>query len=101
MEAQRPDDLQFALKAFRSGDAKRMFKQQIFERDGHQCRYCGDTEDLTLDHVRPKSRGGQHVSSNLVTACRDCNRSKASNPVRDWLISQPFFHPSTLQSLPL
>jgi 5-methylcytosine-specific restriction endonuclease McrA len=101
MEAHRPDDLQFALRALRSGDAKRMFKQQIFERDCHQCRYCGNSEDLTLDHVRPKSKGGQHVASNLVTACRDCNRSKASNPVLDWFSSQPFFSLSTLQSLPL
>lgn len=98
---ERPSDLLYTMEALRSSEAKRLFKAQIIERDGGRCRYCGDTDNLTLDHVRPKSRGGQYVASNLVTACRDCNRSKASNPVLDWFIAQPFFSPNTLQSLPL
>lgn len=89
------------MDALRSSDAKRQFKAQIIERDGGRCRYCGSTEHLTLDHVRPKARGGQFVASNLVTACRECNRSKASHLVHDWLMAQPFFSPSTLQSLSL
>jgi 5-methylcytosine-specific restriction endonuclease McrA len=98
---ERPSDLLTTMEALRSSEAKRLFKAQIIKRDGGRCKYCGDTENLTLDHVRPKARGGQFIASNLVTACRDCNRSKASNPVRDWLSNQPFFSPSTLQSLPL
>ena len=101
MEAHRPDDLQFELRALRSGDAKRLFKQQILERDGFRCRYCGASENLTLDHIRPKSKGGQYVASNLITACRDCNKSKASSDVLDWFLGQPFFNPMTLQRLTL
>jgi hypothetical protein len=36
-----------------------------------------------------------------VAACRECNRSKGSSAVHEWLMAQPFFSTSTLQSLPL
>ena len=77
-----------------------MFRQQILERDG-VCVYCGSNDHLTLDHIRPKCKGGQYDASNLVAACRSCNRSKGSSDVLEWFLGQPFFHPSTLQSLPL
>ncbi|MFN3587833.1 MAG: HNH endonuclease [Spirosomataceae bacterium] len=48
----------------------------IFKRDKHQCVYCGNKEDLTLDHVMPKSRGGKTSWDNLVAACRKCNARK-------------------------
>lgn len=51
-------------------------RQNIFRRDGHHCQYCGTTEDLTLDHVMPKSRRGRSTWDNLTTACRRCNAKK-------------------------
>lgn len=51
-------------------------RQNIFKRDGHRCQYCGTHEDLTLDHVLPKSRGGKSSWDNLVAACRRCNARK-------------------------
>jgi len=51
-------------------------RQNIFRRDGHKCVYCGSHEDLTLDHVVPKSRGGRTSWDNLVSACRRCNARK-------------------------
>jgi 5-methylcytosine-specific restriction endonuclease McrA len=51
-------------------------RQNIFKRDGHQCVYCSSREDLTLDHVVPRSRGGDSTWSNLVTACKPCNAKK-------------------------
>ena len=51
-------------------------RQNIFKRDAHQCQYCGTHEDLTLDHVMPKSRGGKSSWDNLVTACKSCNSKK-------------------------
>ena len=73
-----PRSLMQDLLCFRSSDAKRMFREQIKARDGHKCVYCGSTENLTIDHVRPKSCGGQDIASNCVTACRPCNQAKGS-----------------------
>ena len=93
-----PADYRFNLLAMTSSDAKRLFKQQIIERDNGQCRYCGCTKNLTLDHIRPKSKGGQYEASNLVAACQACNQSKGSNDVFDWFLAQPFFNQDLLQS---
>lgn len=48
----------------------------VFDRDGHACRRCGATEDLTLDHVHPWSIGGPDTPDNLQVLCRPCNSSK-------------------------
>jgi 5-methylcytosine-specific restriction endonuclease McrA len=52
-------------------------RRNIFHRDGHSCQYCGCTgDDLTLDHVIPRSRGGGDTWENIVTACVRCNVKK-------------------------
>lgn len=51
-------------------------RRNIFKRDGHTCVYCGSKNDLTVDHIVPKSRGGGNSWENLVTACRPCNNTK-------------------------
>lgn len=56
----------------------RRHRRRVLARDGGACRYCGATEDLTLDHVIPKSRRGAHDPANLVTACRSCNSKKGA-----------------------
>ncbi len=53
-----------------------MTRQNIFKRDGNRCQYCGTPDDLTLDHVMPKSRGGKTNWDNLATACKRCNSRK-------------------------
>jgi 5-methylcytosine-specific restriction endonuclease McrA len=55
----------------------KLCRREIFIRDDFTCQYCGEqTRDLTLDHVIPRSRGGQHTWENLVSACRGCNHRK-------------------------
>jgi hypothetical protein len=52
----------------------------IYARDGFVCQYDGiryDAEDLTFDHVQPRSRGGRTEWTNIVTCCRGCNSAKA------------------------
>lgn len=49
---------------------------KLGRRDGSRCAYCGATQDLTLDHVVPRVRGGGHEPANLVPACRSCNAKK-------------------------
>lgn len=54
-------------------------RQNIYARDRNTCQYCGcryPSEDLTYDHVLPKSRGGKTVWGNIVTCCVNCNRRK-------------------------
>lgn len=53
----------------------------VFLRDGFLCQYCGDhlpSEELTFDHVIPRSRGGRTTWDNVVTACQDCNLAKGN-----------------------
>jgi 5-methylcytosine-specific restriction endonuclease McrA len=53
----------------------------VMLRDAYICQYCGETpgqHHLTVDHVMPRSRGGIHDWSNLVTACKRCNQKKGS-----------------------
>lgn len=52
-------------------------RQQVLERDGYRCRYCGKrSERFHMDHVYPVSKGGETTVENLVTACPSCNISK-------------------------
>src|ERR1700753_3047084 len=48
----------------------------VFLRDRFQCQYCGCRDDLTFDHVIPRSLGGQTTWENVVTACSPCNLRK-------------------------
>jgi 5-methylcytosine-specific restriction endonuclease McrA len=50
-------------------------RRAIFARDDHRCQYCGDRAD-SIDHVMPRSRGGQHTWENVAAACRPCNLVK-------------------------
>jgi 5-methylcytosine-specific restriction endonuclease McrA len=76
------------LLCFRSSDAKRMFRESIKARDGHKCVYCGSSKNLTVDHIRPKSKGGTDTADNLVTACRPCNQAKGSMHVDVFMQTQ-------------
>jgi 5-methylcytosine-specific restriction endonuclease McrA len=83
-----PRSLMHDLLCFRSSDARRMFREGIKARDGHKCVYCGSSENLTIDHVRPKSKGGTDTADNCVTACRPCNQAKGSMHVDVFMQSQ-------------
>ncbi len=48
----------------------------VFLRDRFTCQYCGAKEDLTFDHVIPRSKGGLTTWENVVTACSPCNLRK-------------------------
>lgn len=51
-------------------------RRNLFKRDKNSCVYCGSKEELTIDHVMPKSRGGRTTWDNVVTACHKCNNKK-------------------------
>jgi hypothetical protein len=55
-------------------------KREIFERDKWICQYCGEkvtTENATIDHFNPQSKGGKHNKENLRTCCLICNGIKS------------------------
>ena len=57
---------------------RKMTKLEVFSRDKYACQYCGRPhKELTLDHVVPRKRGGEHTWENVVSACIPCNRRKA------------------------
>ena len=67
-------------------------REQIFARDAYRCVYCGRVfppEELTLDHVQSRVRGGDRSGGNLVTACRACNRLKGHRRLAAFLAEYP------------
>ncbi|MFP5407385.1 MAG: HNH endonuclease [Gammaproteobacteria bacterium] len=62
-----------------SGIVPAFSRPMLFARDRCVCAYCGGSfhaGDLTAEHVRPQSRGGETSWTNLVSACRPCNLRK-------------------------
>jgi 5-methylcytosine-specific restriction endonuclease McrA len=59
-------------------DQRKLTRLEVFRRDQYTCQYCGkQVKQLTLDHVTPRYRGGEHTWENVVSACVPCNRRKA------------------------
>lgn len=59
----------------------RFSRRTIYRRDGFTCQYCGckpGSEELTIDHVLPKSKGGLTEWTNCALACVSCNAKKAN-----------------------
>jgi 5-methylcytosine-specific restriction endonuclease McrA len=55
-------------------------RRNLFKRDRYTCQFCGKQpgpEELTIDHVLPKSHGGKSTWENCVLACVGCNKRKA------------------------
>lgn len=69
------EDRKKKAKAFRS---RKTVRRLVMERDRRQCRSCGSTEDLTLDHIHPTIYGGEDWTGNLQVLCRSCNSSKGT-----------------------
>lgn len=51
-------------------------RHRLYKRDNYECVYCGSKKNLTIDHILPKSRGGENSWLNLITCCSSCNRKK-------------------------
>ena len=65
----------------RRREASGMKRLRIYIRDKYRCQYCGEKKGasaLTLDHILPRSRGGDNSPVNIVTACVECNNRKGN-----------------------
>lgn len=61
-------------------------RENVFHRDKNRCAYCGKkfkNADLTIDHIIPKSRGGDNSWKNTITSCKFCNNKKADRTPRE------------------
>jgi 5-methylcytosine-specific restriction endonuclease McrA len=59
-------------------------RRNVLQRDGHACQYCGYRGDqLSIDHVIPRSRGGPDTWENVITACIRCNVGKGNRTPRE------------------
>ncbi len=78
-------------------EARHHWRDSIKECWDHRCAYCNaipiDDKSLTLDHVKPRSAGGQDLTSNLVPACAKCNADKGSEDYKKWFRKQDFYCP--------
>lgn len=70
-------------------NAKHRFRRRIFEAWNHQCAYCG-APATSLDHIKPRHKGGETVAHNLAPACV-CNLRKGAQDWQEWFRAQPFW----------
>ena len=85
-------ELMFDLRCLTKGNAKRQFRNFIKYSFGGLCAYCREQRATTIDHIKPRCKGGSNLRSNLVPACVDCNHSKGSeiNWI-EWYQRQEFY----------
>ena len=85
-------DLLFDLDCLSKQSAKRKFKKQIKYGFGGLCAYCRCNRATTVDHLRPKCKGGSSLRSNLIPACSSCNADKGSESWLVWFQRQEFYN---------
>lgn len=92
---ERVKDYLYNLEAMTNKEAKSLWRQSIKNAWNNCCAYCGnppiDDKSLTLDHVKPKVKGGEDRTSNCVPACKKCNHSKGSEDWLTWYHRQTFY----------
>ncbi len=72
----------------------------VFLRDRFSCQYCGSRDDLTFDHLLPRSRGGHTTWENVVAACSGCNLRKGGLvPTRSGMWPSQMPYQPTVQNL--
>ena len=95
---ERPLDYLFNMSALTRREARQQWRNAIKECWNNRCAYCGATPivdesltDLTIDHVRPKSNGGEDRTTNCIPACQKCNQDKSSQEWLAWFRMQSFY----------
>ncbi len=74
-------------------------RKNVYLRDNHRCQYCGKNGNLTLDHIMPRSRGGNDRWENMVACCIRCNNLKGDRTLEEAgmrLLGVPYKPPSML-----
>ena len=75
---ERPDVIRLVYMVNRPLQRRKMSRNEIFTRDNQTCQYCGTrSRDMTIDHIRPRCKGGEYTWINVVTACKNCTHRQA------------------------
>ncbi len=77
------NELHFARKKEIIGS----FRRGIYESFNYECVYCGNLAQ-SLDHAKPKAKGGETIASNLLPSCLPCNQAKGSKELFEWFRKQ-------------
>ena len=86
MTLERPDVIRLVnyVRIPREAHRRKITRRAVLARDSWTCQYCGSTKSgLTVDHVIPRSRGGESIWENIVAACATCNRRKGNRLPRE------------------
>ena len=87
-----------ALKSYiRTQSNPNFTRFNVFLRDKFSCQYCGCKNELTFDHLLPRSKGGKTDWDNVVTACSACNVKKGGRLIKEsgMTLNQWPFQPTT------
>lgn len=80
----RPSVIRLAHQVRRERPRVKLSRRAIFRRDHFTCQYCGiQSNHLTIDHIIPRHRGGNHTWENVVSACPSCNRHKGGKTLEE------------------
>lgn len=92
---ERSSDYLYNMSALTSKQARQQWRDSIKQAWNNCCAYCSkppiDDASLTIDHVKPKCKGGEDRTSNVIPACQQCNADKGSKNWLEWYRLQPFY----------
>ncbi len=95
-----PDHYLSNLITMTSSEATRLWRRAIKEHFNCTCVYCGEPyelHELTIDHVLPRSLGGETINTNVVPACQCCNQDNGSRNWEEWMLAKFGLHPERKQ----
>lgn len=92
---ERSSDYLFNMSALTRKEARRIWRESIKDAWANRCAYCGkppiDDSSLTIDHIKPRCKGGEDRTSNVIPACCSCNSDKGSTDWIAWYKKQDFY----------
>ena len=75
-------------KRSKATDISKSVKENVWERDGHKCIFCGSRYAMPNVHVIPRSKGGLGIEKNIVTGCLNCHFKMDNSPEREKYIEK-------------
>lgn len=90
-----PSVVVFKTNKFKRINSVRFSRKNVWLRDEGKCQYCSkaiNSNEFTIDHVKPKCDGGQSSWDNVVVSCYKCNQKKGQKTLKESglkLLKQP------------